>query len=53
MKELITIRLDKEYIDFLNKRRVNKTSFMRQAIRAHNNGGWVYIHKGRQKKDEE
>lgn len=50
MKSLITMRLDDEYLEFLTKRRVNKTSFMRQAIRAHNEGKWGYVHKGRQKK---
>ena len=53
MKELITAKLGKEDIEFLNTKRMNKTDFIRQAIAAHKLNRWNYVHKGRLKKDAE
>ena len=47
VKELITAKLETEYRDFLDDLRVNKTSFIRQAIRAHKRNEWKYVHKAK------
>ena len=44
-KRLLTARIESDYYTYLTDTRVNKTEFVRQAIQAHKDGKFKYIHK--------
>jgi len=47
MKKLISINIEVEQTEYLENLRINKSSFVRQAIEAYRLGKFEYTHKSK------